>query len=164
MHMSKAHAFSDRGHGKEDTAFTPKPYDAPDICFGGSAAATVYRRSALEAAAENGTFFDEKIFMYKEDVDLSYRLMSKGHFCIFVPSAIAWHARSTRGSRRKRSLKERTWSAANENYLLRKHKYQWSLTTKILTSMRQCGKWTYLLLFEPKVFFGARKLLKDLIT
>lgn len=159
IHMTSAHAFADRGQGQEDTSFTPNAYDSPDVCFGGTGAATIYRRSALEEVAENNQFFDERMFMYKEDIDLAYRLMTKGHFCIFVPDAIAWHARSTNKSRNNRSVQERIYSAAHESLILKKHKYQWSLKTKLLTNMRQLLKWTYLLIFEPKVFFKARKLL-----
>jgi GT2 family glycosyltransferase len=163
IEMTRAHAFKDRDQGKTDTAFTPNEHDAPGVVFGGSGAATMYRRSALEEVAMNGQYFDERMFMYKEDVDLAYRLVSKGHFCLYVPSAIAWHDR-TAGSltgRSKRSAKERARSAAHETIILRKHKKQWSRLTKFLTSVRQFGKWSYLLLFEPRVFFSARKIIKN---
>lgn len=169
--MTKAHAFKDRGQGQQDTA-RPCPtgwssgranaFDMPDVCFGGTGAATVYRRTALEEVAENGHFFDERMFMYKEDIDLAYRLLSAGHLCLFVPDAVAWHARTTSKSRRKCSKQERIWSAAHESLILRKHRHQWSRSTTIRTAVRQWCKWLYLLIFEPHVFLGARKLLRRL--
>jgi len=163
IEMTIAHAFKDRDQGKIDTAFTPNEHDAPGVVFGGSGAATIYRRTALEEVAMGEQYFDERMFMYKEDVDLAYRLVSNGNFCLYVPSAIAWHDR-TAGSltgRRKRLINERTYSAAHETIILRKHKRQWSRLTRFLTSTRQFYKWFYLLLFEPRVFFGARKIIKN---
>lgn len=164
IHMSKAHAFVDRGQGEEDTAFTPNDYDTPGVCFGGSGAAVLYRRESLEAVQENGNYYDERMFMYKEDIDLAYRLMVQGHFCLYVPEAIAWHHRTTSVPRNKRSMREKIGSAAHESLLLRKHRKQWSFSTRWCTMLRQYGKWFYLLIFEPKVFFAARKLLREIST
>ena len=164
IEMTKAHAFKDRGQGETDTAFTPNDHDAPGVVFGGSGAATVYRKSSIQEVAMGNQYFDERMFMYKEDIDLAYRLVSKGHFCLYVPDAIAWHDR-TAGSltgRRKRSLKEKSLSAAHETIILRKHRKQWSMQTKLLTSIRQFFKWSYLLLFEPRVFFSAQRIIKNL--
>ena len=38
-----------------------------------------------------GNIFDEKMFMYHEDIDLSIRLVSNGYKLMFAPSAIVWH-------------------------------------------------------------------------
>jgi GT2 family glycosyltransferase len=52
-----------------------------------SGAACIYRRSAL---AEVGGF-EPRIFMYSEDVDLSWRLGARGWKLRYVPSAQCWH-------------------------------------------------------------------------
>ena len=52
-----------------------------------SGAACIYRRSAL---AEVGGF-ESRIFMYSEDVDLSWRLGARGWKLRYVPSAQCWH-------------------------------------------------------------------------
>lgn len=52
-----------------------------------SAAALVVRRDAFEAVGG----FDEHIFMYCEDVDLSWRLRAAGYRIQYVPAAEVWH-------------------------------------------------------------------------
>jgi GT2 family glycosyltransferase len=52
-----------------------------------SGAACIYRRSAI---AEVGGF-EPRIFMYGEDVDLSWRLGARGWTLRYVPSARCWH-------------------------------------------------------------------------
>ncbi len=166
--VTKDHAFFDIGQGKRDKG----EYEKEEERFGGSGAAVVYRRSALEDIAYRSSpppsppteFFDETMFMYKEDVDLSYRFLVKGHLCLYVPDAVAWHARgvSKRASRQKRSHAERAWSAAHEKLLLKKHKEWWPESIRRATDIRQCLRSLYMLIFEPTAFFRMRRLLKDL--
>jgi len=54
-----------------------------------SGACWLARRSVLEAAG----LFDERFFLYTEDVDLCARVRSAGHRVAFVPSAVIHHAR-----------------------------------------------------------------------
>jgi GT2 family glycosyltransferase len=61
--------------------------------------APVYRRAALMEAREPRTgggweVLDEDFFMYKEDVDLAWRLRRLGWTTWYEPQALAWHARS----------------------------------------------------------------------
>ncbi|MCX7626737.1 MAG: glycosyltransferase family 2 protein [Candidatus Sumerlaeaceae bacterium] len=49
--------------------------------------AVLYRCEALK---EVGTF-DESLFMYAEDSDLSYRLRKAGWLLVFEPQALVWH-------------------------------------------------------------------------
>lgn len=55
-----------------------------DWCSG---AALVVRRKAFEQIGG----FDEKIFMYAEDVDLSWRLRQRGYKLLYVPKAVISH-------------------------------------------------------------------------
>lgn len=41
-------------------------------------------------------YFDDSFFMYKEDVDLAWRLNRKGYFAYLVPNAVAWHDRTAK--------------------------------------------------------------------
>lgn len=52
-----------------------------------SAAACIVRRNAFETAGK----FDEKIFMYAEDVDISWRLRAKGYKIKYVPQCYVYH-------------------------------------------------------------------------
>jgi GT2 family glycosyltransferase len=66
----------------------PKAYDATTgettWCSG---AAALVRRSAFESLGG----FDERFFMYCEDVDLSWRMWLTGWKCIYVPEAVVHH-------------------------------------------------------------------------
>ena len=68
--------------------------------FGVSGALPIYRQTALEKVKfADGNIFDESYFMYKEDVDLAWRLQSAGFGAFIVPSAIAYHDRTASGPR-----------------------------------------------------------------
>ncbi len=91
--MSYNHRFFDIKQGEnDDFEFYRKNV------FGLSGAAVVYNISALkEVAFDNGEyleFFDELMFMYKEDVDLSYRLKLAGWGSVLVPESLIYHDRS----------------------------------------------------------------------
>lgn len=178
IQATTSHAFSDRGQGEKDRG----QYDEPCEVFGGTGAAIVYRRSALEEIAychaersperaervkgadEAYEFLDETMFMYKEDIDLAYRLLFAGHPCRYVPEARAWHARGTgKGlSRWKRPALERTLSSTHETLLLRKHQSLWPEDIRRRTRLRQIARGLYLLVLEPRVFIRSRKLLRSL--
>ncbi len=62
-------------------------YDQPQEVLFASAGAALFRRSAfLEAGG-----FDERFFMYHEDVDLCWRLWLLGHRVVTAPKAVALH-------------------------------------------------------------------------
>jgi GT2 family glycosyltransferase len=66
----------------------PKAYDPVTMeTPWASGAATLYRRSAFEAAGG----FDPAIFLYGEDVDLSWRLRARGLRLRYVPRAAVVH-------------------------------------------------------------------------
>ena len=83
-----------RGQGRATAA----DYAIPEPIFGADGACPVYRLAALDASrvpVGRGTweYFDEDFFMYKEDVDLAWRLQLFGWKTMYVPDAVAWHAR-----------------------------------------------------------------------
>ena len=80
----------DRGQGERDMGqYDGPPEDVPALC----GAALLARRNALEHVAPDGEVFDEGFFMFKEDVDLSYRLTAAGWRLLFDSSLVAHHAR-----------------------------------------------------------------------
>jgi len=71
-----------------------KPYDHPKnydpitgITNWNSHACVLLRRSALESVGG----YDETLFMYGEDVELSYRLRRAGFMLRYCPRAVVWH-------------------------------------------------------------------------
>ncbi len=80
----------DLGQGEPDDG----RYDSVREVFGVSAAVALYRRSALSAVAVEGQVFDERFFMYKEDVDLAWRLRAAGYRAVVDGTASGYHGRS----------------------------------------------------------------------
>jgi GT2 family glycosyltransferase len=64
-------------------AYDPVTLDVPWV----SGAATLFRRSAFDAVGG----FDPRIFMYGEDVDLSWRLRAAGHRLRYIPKLAVVH-------------------------------------------------------------------------
>jgi GT2 family glycosyltransferase len=74
--------------------FRQKPFEHPKYynpvtleTYWSSHACTLFRRSALEYVKG----YDDRIFLYGEDVELSYRLRDNGFRIKYCPSAVCWH-------------------------------------------------------------------------
>jgi hypothetical protein len=91
------------------------PDGSPREIFGASAAAALYRSSALAAAALPAGPFDAALDTYYEDVDLAARLRRRGGRALLVPSARAIHpgggSAPALGTRRLRLLYANRWLA-----------------------------------------------------
>lgn len=108
----------DRGAGEIDRGRYDRFEDVVGVC----AAAALYERSALLAVAEDGQVFDEDFWMYKEDVDLSFRLREAGRRVVYEPAAVATHARGFAAENRTRvDPRLRRRSFCNHHLLLWKH-------------------------------------------
>jgi GT2 family glycosyltransferase len=68
-------------------------YDADPVVFGGCGGGAAYRREAWQEAGG----FDERLFMYLEDVDLAWRLRLLGWEAVFAPEARLYHHVSATG-------------------------------------------------------------------
>jgi GT2 family glycosyltransferase len=80
----------DRGAGQPDDG----RYSNPAWVFGGTGAATLYRRTALDDVAyPDGQVLAESFFAYREDAELAWRLQWRGWRCLYVPGAAAVHGR-----------------------------------------------------------------------
>jgi GT2 family glycosyltransferase len=87
---------------------------APDP-LGPTGGAALYDREAFNAVGG----FDERIFLYYEDVDLALRLRANGARCVLSPAARAVHGYSmTLGARSGRKYAMTGWS---RGYLLRRY-------------------------------------------
>ncbi len=68
-------------------------YDDDIWVFGPCGGAAAYRREVWEALGG----FDERLFMYLEDVDLAWRMQKAGWKTVFVPEARVYHHLSATG-------------------------------------------------------------------
>jgi GT2 family glycosyltransferase len=108
------HRFIDLHQGKEDTFF-----DEQDV-FGVSGASALYRVSALKDIAYTDEIFDESFFLYKEDIDIAYRLHNAQYLSRCVYNAKAYHHRSI-SSFTKKPRYIQTLSARNQLFVMIKN-------------------------------------------
>ena len=84
--------------------------------LGPTGGAALYRRAALEAVGG----FDERIFLYYEDLDLALRLAARGGRCALAPEARALHAYSA--SLGAASAGKYAWTGWSRGYMLRRYR------------------------------------------
>ena len=96
----------DEGQGIADQG----QFEKAGEVFGISGQNPLYRRTALLQSAVpvkgkiQPEIFDEDFYMYKEDVDLAWRLQLFGWKAWYDPSAVAWHGRGTTAIKRQNNL------------------------------------------------------------
>lgn len=161
IEITKEHRFMDRGQGEIDHG----QFDKGEEIFGPSGAAALYKMEALEDIAyineeKKKEYFDELMFMYKEDVDLAYRLQLAGYKSMYTPLAVVHHDRSlnrigkgligiVRG-RLGRNKKYREWSWLNHHIILQKIAgLDYSQNTKWKTRWFGFKSFVYILFVEP---------------
>lgn len=178
------------GQGKADN----DQFEKEREIFGADGAVPVYRKEMLEdiklpvidlthpqPPLKRGKFakrmgcvyeyFDENFFMYKEDVDLAWRMRLAGWKAIYTPKAVAYHGRGSGDSMANNYLdiiKERRKINNFAKYLSFKHQrlmqikndFPSLLFTKHLPQFifKEIGAWIYMAIFERFIF----KILKDL--
>jgi GT2 family glycosyltransferase len=91
--LTRQRRITARGEGEQDTG----QFDVAGEVFAIDGAAIVARRDALEDISVGGEYLDENFVTHKEDHDTSWRLHLAAWECWYVPSAVAFHARTTRG-------------------------------------------------------------------
>jgi GT2 family glycosyltransferase len=149
--------FTDRGAGELDTG----QYDADRDIFGVTGALALYRGSALQDVRYRDEFFDHDFFLYKEDVDLAWRLKRAGWPARYVPEATAFHYRGAFGkekmgwlerirNRRGKGARRNWFSTRNHLLLLLKNEPFWSglLALPWIAWFELC-RLAYVCLFEP---------------
>ncbi len=75
------------GYGLRDVG----QYDKPQEVFGAPGAAALYRGSMIRRLTFGNDFFDRKLFMYYEDVDIDWRAQVSGLRCWYEPGAVIIH-------------------------------------------------------------------------
>jgi GT2 family glycosyltransferase len=83
--------------------------------LGPTGGAALYRRAAFEAVGG----FDERIFLYYEDLDLALRMAGHGGRCQLAPEARALHAYSA--SLGAASARKYGWTGWSRGYMLRRY-------------------------------------------
>ena len=177
--MTRGHRFFDRGQGELDHG----QFEKEEEVFGASGAVAMYNISALEDIAfvnedQEKEYFDELMFMYKEDVDISYRLQLAGYKCMYTPQITVYHDRSIAAEGRGllstikgriskgRANKEYSW--LNHHIILRKIvDSNHSGEVRLKTFLYELKSNAYILLFEPYLIkqwwklFKLRKHIRD---
>lgn len=146
---SCGHHFWDRGQGKKDVG---QYDDTLNTIFGISGAAFFIRRSIIHKLhGADHLLFDEHIFMYKDDVDLAYRMRWQQLKITLLPVVLGYHAR-TLGKKKKKSLFEAKNSYKNHWIMLRSNFDRgFRLRTKLAIIMYELLKFLYYLVRKPKV-------------
>ncbi len=108
----------DRGTGEPDDG----RYSSPVWVFGGTGAATLYRRSALQDVAyPDGQILAESFFAYREDAELAWRLLWRNWRCLYAPDAVAVHGRGFRPEGGRRGHETINRLSVRNRFLLRIH-------------------------------------------
>lgn len=117
-------------------------FDRETAVFGGCGGAVAYRRRAWEQASG----FDERLFMYLEDVDLAWRLQLLGWKAVFAPAARVYHHLSATGGGPLASFytgRNTIWVIAKDmpGPLIRRHlrrivRAQWRISLDALRAWR----------------------------
>jgi GT2 family glycosyltransferase len=148
----------DRGTGTPDDG----RFDRPEEVFGATGAAMLLRRSAMEELAVDGEVFDEAFFLYHEDNDLSWRSRLAGWKALYVPTAVAEHARKFRqGGRASVSRLARGHAFKNHYLKLAKN----VMFRQVLRDVLHLGAWEamrigYAIFREPFLFaYGLRAMM-----
>jgi hypothetical protein len=161
--------FVDMGQGEKDG----QEFEKRKEILGPSGAAGMYKISSLEKVAyvkENGDkeYFDELMFMYKEDCDLAYRLHSAGCNSRFIPQAVVYHDRTATGqgqknrevasNRRNKSRQVKKWSFLNQQIIFIKYwKFQ-NVKNKLFIIWFQLKMLVFISFFEPYLFSQLKEL------
>jgi GT2 family glycosyltransferase len=83
INVLRSGAGQNRGIHERDA----EPFQTAVRVFGPCAGATMYRTAMLRDIG----LFDEDLYIYYEDVDLSFRAQLAGYDCLYVPAAVAYH-------------------------------------------------------------------------
>ncbi|OPL12043.1 MAG: hypothetical protein AVO34_02185 [Firmicutes bacterium ML8_F2] len=158
-----------RGQGEIDEG----QFEEKTKVFGADGAAPLYRKTALENVKINGEYFDEDFFMYKEDVDLSWRMRLYGWKIIYQPKSIAWHDRSSGENasinylaiireRIKIGKFAKYLAFKNQRLMQIKNEQAWILIKHLPWFLiKETASWFYVLLFERFTWKAIKDLFKQ---
>lgn len=163
--------FVERGANQADTG----QFGVSGDVFAVSGACSLFRRAALEEIRIRNEYFDEDYFLYKEDIDLCWRLRSRGWRIVYEPGAVVYHRRSVgppelnfsprhqHRQRRQRSQLIRTLSYRNHFLTVWKNQPLGTLLKRLpLTLGYELGKFVFLAGSEPRTLRGLGSALRHL--
>ena len=173
--MFKNRRIVNRGQGDPDIG----QFEKQEEVFGPDGAVPVYRKTALDdvavpldirvvprSSAQNSTeveFFDEDFFLYKEDVDLAWRLRLLGWKTIYTPKAVAYHGRGSGDSmavtpwgmireRRKINPRAKFYSFRNQRLMQWKNELPGNFVRHLPWFLpKEIAAWGYAFFFEGMV-------------
>lgn len=161
--------FVDLAQGEE------RKKENPPRIIGPSGAAAIYRLEALEKIKFDNQYFDELMFMYKEDCDLAYRLFLAGYQSKCVCDSIIYHDRTVFGTgegnfniikgRRNKSKQAKKWSFLNQQIIYYKFWRLQNFREKINIIQMELKMLAYALLFEQYLlleFWNFLKIRKEI--
>ncbi len=166
----KNRRFIDDGQGLLDEG----QFEEEKEIFGVSGACPMYRREALEDVKIFDEYMDEDFFMYKEDVDLSWRFLLFGWKNLFYPKAVAYHGRGTGIYRRffnkdvlknraKLSKFQKTYSYKNQHLMEKKNELWGNFFRDFFPIMlKKLGLAFYITVKEPFLWKSYFQHLKQL--
>lgn len=105
----------DRGSGAPDRG----QFSHREQVFGGTGAASLWRRAALEDVAVDGEIFAAEFHSFREDAELCLRLNERGWAILYEPAAVCGHRRSNLPSRRAQMSAAVNRHSLQNRYLLR---------------------------------------------
>ena len=158
--------FFDIGHGKFDQGQFDK-----SVILGPSGAAAMYRVRALEKVKFDNQYFDELMFMYKEDCDLAYRLFLAGYKSKLAINAKIYHDRTAGAigenkisialNRKNKSKQIKKWSLSHHLIIIKKFWKIQSFINKVAIISYILLMFIFSLIFEQyllKEFFKVFKI------
>jgi GT2 family glycosyltransferase len=161
---SISHHFKERGHNQDDKG----QYNKHPRIWGSSGASPMFDLKAIkDIQHQPGEYFDKNFFMYKEDIDLSYRLRWAGYEIHYTAASQAWHDRTGSdpggivkqvNERKKRANYIKDNSFLNHlQFVYKNWSPEYSFKTKFKTGIYLTKYIIYLLLFDPKVLKQYKK-------
>jgi GT2 family glycosyltransferase len=145
LHPSWRHF--DRGADQLDRG----QYQQAARVFGGTGAATLFRRAALlDTVLENGAVFDPDFFAFREDAELAFRLRERGWEVLYEPTATAAHRRANLPRRRRAMPPLVNYHTFKNRFLLRiYHQTAGNARRTLVTALaRDLAALTWVLLAE----------------
>lgn len=177
----KSRRMVDRGQGEEDKG----QYNKIEEVFGCNGAVSFFRKKCLENVkidsrlrgndTGGSEFYDPNFFLYKEDVDLSWRVRLYGWKIMYCPLSVAYVDRTTKpinersGTsqmivvRKKQKDYVQYYSFKNHRLAMIKNELPWLFLKHLPWILpREIGYWLYVLFFEPKTWPAIRDLFKQM--
>jgi GT2 family glycosyltransferase len=158
IQMYKARRNFERDQGTLDNG----QFDREEYVFGASGAAPLYKREMLEDIKIGDEYFDNRFFIYRDEIDLSWRAQLLGWKCLYTPDAVAYHVRYYSPEKRKKvKRKFRRIQLRNRYWMIMKNdtvkNYLRNLPTILWFEFRQ---WCYAPVFEPHLIIGLFEAIK----